>query len=80
MNVIVAPRARRQLRKLPSRERIKVLKKFVLLEQSLYIGKKLEGKLSGLMAIRAWPYRILYRAEQHYIYVVSIAHRQGAYK
>lgn len=80
MNVIVAPKARRQLRKLPSREQIKILKKFVLLEQNFYAGKKLEGKLGGLMAIRTWPHRILYRAEQHHIYIISVAHRQGAYR
>lgn len=45
-------------------------------------GKKLEGDLDGLYAIRVWPYRIIYTIEKRMVIVtvVAIGHRRDIYR
>jgi mRNA-degrading endonuclease RelE of RelBE toxin-antitoxin system len=47
-----------------------------------FIGKKLDGKLTGLYSYQVWPYRIIYKIYKHIllIVVIRISHRQRAYK
>ncbi|MBI2019431.1 type II toxin-antitoxin system RelE/ParE family toxin [Candidatus Daviesbacteria bacterium] len=82
MQVIVTPEAQKQFNKLPRQTQAKIRKKLLLLEKDFLMGKKLEGELSNYRSVRAWPYRIIYFIEKSHskVYVVSVAHRQGAYK
>lgn len=82
MRVIITPEAQRQYKKLPVVSQAKIKRKLDLLETHPLIGKKLEGELVGRRSLKAWPYRIVYLIDekQKTLYVVSIVHRQGAYR
>lgn len=82
MQVIITPKALRQLANLQKPDQTKVKKKLSTLEQNPFLGKKLGGELADQYSLRAWPHRILYIIEKRKskIYVISIVHRQGAYK
>jgi len=81
MDIIVTPQAEKQYNKLPKSDQGKIKKKILLLEQDQTAGKKLMGAFSEVYSLRAWPYRILYytNTAQNTVYIVTIAHRQGAY-
>ncbi|MBI5046065.1 MAG: type II toxin-antitoxin system RelE/ParE family toxin [Candidatus Yonathbacteria bacterium] len=72
----------KSLKKIPKKQRIKILKAVDGLAVSPYIGKKLQGELAGLFSLRVWPYRILYVVKKKEILVVilDIGHRQNIYK
>lgn len=80
MKVILTPEAKKQYNHLPKREQVKIKKKLVWLESDPLSGKKLSGTLKELRSMRVWPYRILYFIEHDIAWIVSILHRQGAYK
>ncbi|OGH24238.1 MAG: hypothetical protein A3B47_04130 [Candidatus Levybacteria bacterium RIFCSPLOWO2_01_FULL_39_24] len=82
MHIIITPKALSHCKRLPKKELFKVQQRLKLLETNPHLGKKLEGRFAGVYSLRAWPYRILYliQPEQKTIFVVSILHRQGAYK
>lgn len=80
MRIIITPKALSHYKHLPKKEILKIQQRLKLLEANPYLGKKLEGRFAGTYSLRAWPYRILYIIEQKTIFVVSILHRQGAYK
>lgn len=82
MHIIITPKALTHCKRLPKKEIFKIQQRLKLLETNPYLGKKLEGRFAGTYSLRAWPYRILYiiQQEQKTIFVVSILHRQGAYK
>lgn len=82
MNVIISPNANKQLTKFPLRESGKIIRKIKELEIHPFSGKPLMGKLKGLYALRAWPYRIIYKMikDRHLVYIETIEHRQGVYK
>ncbi len=82
MQIIVTPKAIRQFDRIPRIDQKKIKRKLETLEQNPYEGKKLSAELSETRTIRAWPYRILYYINQKEkkVFIVSIVHRQGAYK
>ncbi len=82
MRIIVTPKALTHYKRFPKQEILKIQQKLKLLETNPYLGKKLEGKFAGTYSFRAWPYRIIYLIDnkQKTIFIVSILHRQGAYK
>lgn len=82
MQVIITPRASKQFGRLPRIEQAKIKKKLTVLENDPYAGKKLSGELSETRSLRAWPYRVLYYIDQekNTLFVISVLHRQGAYK
>lgn len=82
MRVIITPEAQRQYKRLPIAAQAKIKRKLTLLEMYPMIGKKLEGELAGRRSLKVWPYRIIYLIdkEEEMLYVVSIVHRQGAYR
>lgn len=81
MAVFVTPQAQKQFNHLPVYEQIKIKKKLLSLQSENIAGKKLAGNLSELHSLRAWPYRIIYYQDNNKdLWIVSIIHRQGAYK
>lgn len=74
--------ARRQLKKLPSSQRIKILKKIEKLKNDPYAGKKLKGGFEGLRSLKTWPYRVIYRysPQDKILFINIVQHRQGVYK
>lgn len=77
--VYITQKAQKQFKHFPLSEQAKIKKKFTILKDDPYIGKKLSGELSELRSLRVWPYRIIYYTEKDCVFVVSIIHRQGAY-
>ncbi len=80
--VIITPQATKQFKHLPQSEQAKIKKKLIALENNSLFGKKLSGELSELRSLKAWPYRIIYYIDQkkQSLFIISIIHRQGAYK
>ncbi len=74
--------ARKQLKKLPKPEKIKVVKKIQVLKGNPYLGKKLKGEYENLRSFKTWPYRIIYNysPQNQLLFIDAIEHRQGAYK
>lgn len=75
-------RARKDLQKIPTAWRQKLLAAIENLQTDPFQGKKLQGQLSGIYSLRIWPYRILYEVYKKKIIIVvlHIGHRQGVYK
>jgi len=80
MNIVITPQAQKDFDRLPQSARKKIEKKLVALNSQPLLGKKLEGELSDRRSVKAWPYRIIYLINNSVLLVVSISHRQGAYK
>ncbi|MFZ2152496.1 MAG: type II toxin-antitoxin system RelE/ParE family toxin [Microgenomates group bacterium] len=80
MEIVFENQAIKQLKKIPKAEIRKINSKIEKLSQNPHIGKRLQGELITLFALRAWPYRILYEIEKNKIIICSIGHRQGVYK
>ena len=80
MKLKYKPQAIKQLKRLPLRQKKKVIRKLEQLSEDALVGKPLRGELEGLRSLRAWPYRIVYRLTSRSIIIFSIAHRQSAYK
>jgi len=82
MQVFITPEAKKQYRRLPLNQKAKIKKKLNLIKQNAFACKKLAGKLNHLRSTKAWPYRIIYwiNTTHHKIWIVSILHRQGAYR
>ena len=76
------PSAKKQLKRLNKKDKIKISKVFLELQKNPFIGKKLEGKFKGSYSLRIWPYRIIYEIyhQQLLIIVIRIGHRGGVYK
>lgn len=82
MIVIFTTEAQKQYDKLRSSDQKKIQKKILLLEKNPLSGKKLSGELKDRRSLRSWPYRIIYfiKESKKETWVVSILHRQNAYK
>ncbi len=82
MNVYLSQNAKKQHHGLPKIQQKKIKKKLELLATDPTSGKKLGGEFAGQRSLKAWPYRILYLIDKkdNAVYVISILHRQGAYK
>jgi mRNA interferase RelE/StbE len=74
--------AKKQLNRLPRKQKIYISEAIERLKQDPYCGNKLEGDLAGVYSMRVWPYRVLYEIHKDRVLViiVNIGHRQGAYK
>ncbi len=82
MDVILTLQAKKDFLKLQKSQRKKVQKRLLYLESNSYVGKRLLGEFEGLRSLRAWPQRIIYLIDKKKkeIWIVSILHRQKAYK
>ncbi|MDZ7586987.1 MAG: type II toxin-antitoxin system RelE/ParE family toxin [Patescibacteria group bacterium] len=82
MKVKLSKDAEKRLDKLPSSKRQKVTDKLVVLGSNPFLGKKLGGKFSDYHSLRVWPYSIIYQINklQRVVIIITVEHRQGAYK
>lgn len=82
MNVFLTIEAEKQYKKLTQSDKNKIDKKTSLLINEPLSGKKLSGEYKETMSLKAWPYQIIYMINErkNEIWIVSILHRQGAYK
>lgn len=81
-HVVLKRNAAKRLESLPEKDRQRVLSVLAGLRADPYQGKKLQGELSGLYSLRAWPYRIIYEISKKTIAVtvVAIGHRKSVYR
>ena len=80
IQVIVTPKAIKDLRKIPQREQKKIQRKLGILKEDKFCGKKLTRDLKNYYSLRVWPYRIIYEIISGEVWVVKVQHRQGVYK
>jgi len=82
MKLVYKPQVLRQLKKIPPPHQKRIIRKLELLSLHPLSGKPLTGQLKGLYSLRAWPYRIIYLINKKFkeIQIISIIHRQSAYK
>lgn len=80
--VRLAPRAEKELAKLPQEIQRRVHASLAALSENPFLGKPLKGNLSGAYSVYVWPYRIVYAPfhEQTTIIVLRIRHRKDAYR
>ncbi len=82
MKVSYSKTSLKQLKKLPKRKQIAILRKIEKLKKSPHAGKKLKGPLKNFRSLKVWPYRIIYRYSENEkaIFINVIQHRQSAYQ
>ena len=82
MNVNYSKISLKQLKNLPEKNQIEILKKIEKLKNDPYIGKKLKGPLKNFRSLKVWPYRIIYQYSDSdkVIFINVIQHRQSVYK
>ena len=80
--VLIKRKAEKELNNIPDLFRERIKKGLYLLQTDPFMGKHLLGKLKGFYSLKIWPYRIIYTIYKKdlVVFVISIAHRQNAYK
>lgn len=78
--ILYSRNAVKQIKDLPKVEVKKVIRKIEAISSGEAEGKGLKGEFDGLRSLRAWPYRIIYQEISGKIEILSVKHRQGAYK
>lgn len=78
----ISRKAGKELEKIPSPQRDRIIKKFADLTNNPYLGKKLEGEYENCRSVYVWPYRIIYMVlkDRLLVYVINVGHRQGVYR
>ncbi len=79
--VRISPKARKELLKIPNRNRERIVFALIHLQEEPFSGKSLKGKFEGFYSLRSWPYRIIYSINKSelLVWVIHIGHRQGVY-
>lgn len=82
MLVFLTHEAQKQYQRLKRSDQVKICRKLSVLQSEPYSGKKLSGEYKDLFSLKAWPYRLIYsiNEKRKEVWIVSILHRQGAYK
>jgi mRNA-degrading endonuclease RelE of RelBE toxin-antitoxin system len=80
--LIIEARAKKELAKLPVKDRGRIDKTLRNLTTDPFSGKKLVGQLAGKYSIRVWPYRIVYEIfkKELVVLVIHVGQRQGIYQ
>ena len=78
----LAPRAEKELAKLPREIERRVRGFFAELGRNPLLGKPLKGVLSGAYSVYVWPYRVVYAPfhEAKTIIVLRVRHRKDVYR
>jgi mRNA interferase RelE/StbE len=83
MRVIISPKAKRQVKKLSTVNRIVIVKKIRLLSDSIDYKSQNLKKLKGyenIYRLRVGTMRIIFKNNKDEIYIVSVGHRKDIYK
>ena len=70
----------RRLKRLDKEVHIKVLRRIKILEEKPFSGKRLGGRLSGLLSLRVGDYRIIYQITKDQVIIRTIGHRKSIYE
>lgn len=80
--VVVPRKVQKNLQKIDKQYRQRILTALDDLAFDPYVGKKLWGEHKSERAHRVWPYRIIYRVQEHklVVLVIKIGHRREVYR
>lgn len=81
-HVRLAPRAEKELDKLPREIRRRAEITLDTLAENPLLGKQLKGILAGAYSVYVWPYRIVYAPfhKEKAVIVLRIRHRKDVYR
>jgi mRNA interferase RelE/StbE len=79
--LVIPQRVQKEIEKIDSRYKQRILAAFVSLKNDPRLGKKLDGEYQGQWSLRVWPYRIIYeiKNKELVILIIRVRHRQGVY-
>ena len=79
--IVFAPRAKKQIDRLPSKIKIRIANALDILAYNPYLGKALKGDLKGLYSYRIGDYRIIYDILRNklIIEIIKVMHRRDVY-
>jgi mRNA-degrading endonuclease RelE of RelBE toxin-antitoxin system len=82
MPIFYKHEAVKNLQKINKNDLTKIRKKIIALSKNPLLGKPLQGRLSGLLSLRAWPLRIIYTydSKSKTIEIITIDYRGSVYK
>jgi len=80
--VLIAPRAKKQIDKLPHKIKEKIANAFQELSINPFFGKALKADLKGLYSYRVGNYRVIYNILRHQliIQIIKVMHRKNVYR
>jgi len=70
----------RELKQLDRQTQIRIIKELRILEEKPFTGKRLVGRLQGLLSLRVGDYRIIYQVADNNIIIRTVGHRKTIYK
>lgn len=79
--VIVPKKSQKELERIDSRYRLRILLALKCLGKNPFAGKKLQGEHEGEYSYRVHPYRIIYRIKKQRlsVLIIGIGHRSRIY-
>ena len=79
--IVIAPRATRNLGRLDRRMMERVARRIDALAQQPYLGKFLKGRLKDKRSLRVGAFRVIYRLDtaRHQVVVENVGHRREIY-
>jgi len=79
MDIIISPRAEKELKRIGKIDQIALVNKIGNLSSSQLINEKLKG-YTNIFRVRVGNYRIVYRKLKNEIYIILIGHRKDIYQ
>jgi len=70
----------RNVKKLNKEDQIRILRELRILEEKPLVGKRLMGRLSGLLSFRVGDYRMIYQFLGNKVIIRTVGHRRTVYK
>jgi len=70
----------KRLRGFSKQTQIRILRELRILEEKPLVGKRLTGRLSGLLSFRVGEYRVLYQLSGDRIIIRTVGHRGEIYE
>ncbi len=69
----------RKLKELDRQVQIRILRGIKILEENPLSGKRLKGRLNGLLSLRIGDYRIIYQISKDQVIIRTVGHRKTIY-
>jgi len=68
----IGKKAQKELDKIPVQYQKRIAVALPIIAADPFIGKKLDGRLTGLYSYQIWPYRIIYKIYKKILLIVVI--------
>jgi len=68
----IEKKAQKELDKIPVQYQKRIAVALPIIAADPFIGKKLDGRLTGLYSYQIWPYRIIYKIYKKILLIVVI--------